>query len=68
MKRSGAALPVVLAGFEEHAVAGADDLDGAAAALAATDPLEDVDRLSEGMGVPRRASAWREVHGGGLQS
>ena len=42
------AVPVVLAGLEEHAVAGADLLDRAAFALAATDALGDEDRLADG--------------------
>ena len=53
----GGAVPVVLAGLEEHTVAGADDLDGAAFALAEADPLGDVDRLPERVGVPGGARA-----------
>jgi hypothetical protein len=37
------AVPVVLAGLEEDAVAGADDLDRAALALAEADALGDED-------------------------
>src|SRR5215207_5628890 len=51
------AVPVVLAGLEEHAVAGADHLDRAAAALTEADALRDVDRLPERVGVPRGARA-----------
>src|SRR6266542_4042762 len=39
----GGAVPVLFAGLEEDAVAGADDLDRAAAVLRASDALEDVD-------------------------
>lgn len=46
------AVPVVLAGLEEHAVAGADDLYGAAAALAEAYSLGDEDGLTERVGVP----------------
>ena len=68
MNRSGrGAVPVILAGLEEHAVARADDLDGAAAPLAAADAFQDVDRLSAGVGVPGGAGAGCEVHAGGLQ-
>ena len=63
----GGAVPVILAGLEEDAVAGADDLDRAAAALAAADALGDVDGLAEGMGVPRGPGAGREVDTGGRQ-
>jgi hypothetical protein len=38
-------VPVMLARLEEDAVAGADDLDGTAAALAEPDALGDPDRL-----------------------
>ena len=50
----GGAVPVVLAGLEEHAVAGTDDLDRLPAALAEPDALGDVDGLAERVGVPRR--------------
>src|SRR3954454_522777 len=56
------AVPVVLAGLEEDAVAGADDLDGAALALAEADALGDEDRLAVRVGVPRGARAGGEVH------
>src|SRR5690242_2958190 len=59
--RSGA-VPVLLAGFEEDAVAGPDDLDRAAVALAAADALGDEDRLAVRVRVPRGAGAGREVH------
>src|SRR5665213_4573045 len=49
----GCAVPVVLAGLEEHAVAGADDLYRPAVALHEADALENVDRLPERVGVPR---------------
>jgi hypothetical protein len=51
---------VVLAGLEEHAVAGADDLDRAAAALAESESLGDEDGLAERVGVPcgPRARGW----------
>jgi hypothetical protein len=62
------AVPVVLTGLKEHAVARPDDLDGAAAALAATNSIEDVDRLSGGVGVPGGAGARCEVDAGGLQT
>ena len=47
---------------EVDAVAGADHLDRAAAALAAPDPLGHVDGLAERMRVPGGAGARREVH------
>ena len=50
-------MPVVLAGFEEDAVAGADHLDRTALALAQADALGDVDRLTVGVGVPGGAGA-----------
>src|SRR5215208_997596 len=65
--RSGA-VPVVLAGLEEHAVARSDHLDRPAAPLAEPDALGDVDGLAEGVGVPGGASAWREVYGAGRQA
>ena len=49
----GGAVPVVLAGFEEHPVTGSDDLDCAALALAQADALGDEDRLPVRVGVPR---------------
>jgi hypothetical protein len=61
------AVPVLLAGLEVDAIAGCDDLDGAAFALAEADALGDVDRLPEGVGVPGRARAGREVHRGGAK-
>src|SRR3954466_3319206 len=56
------AVPVVLAGLEEHAVAGPDLLDRAALALAEPDAFGDEDRLSVRVGVPGGARAGREVH------
>jgi hypothetical protein len=50
------AVPVILSWFEEDAIAGPDDLDWAAA-LAATDSLQDVDRLAVGVRVPGRSGA-----------
>src|SRR3954466_4263659 len=66
------AVPVVLAGLEEDAVAGVDCLDRAGFALTEPDALGDEDRLAVRMRVPGRARAGREVHrcscegGGGL--
>src|SRR5438105_9232391 len=54
-------VPVVLVGFEEHAVARADDLDRRAATLRATDAIGDVDGLPVRMRVPRRSRARREM-------
>src|SRR6266550_3005202 len=51
------AVPVVFAGLEEDAVAGADDLDGAAFALAESDAFGDVDRLAVRVDVPGGAGA-----------
>src|SRR4051794_33210340 len=59
------AVPVVFAGLEEDAVAGADDLDRPALALAPADALGDEDRLPVGVGVPGGTGARGEVHGGG---
>ena len=50
--RSGA-VPVVLAGLEEHVVTRADHLDLPAAALAEARALGDVDGLAFGVDVPR---------------
>jgi hypothetical protein len=47
-----AAVPVVLVGLEEDAVAGPDDLDRAALALAQADALGDEDRLAVRVRVP----------------
>ena len=41
-------MPVILARLEEHAVAGADDFDGSALALAEADALGDEDGLACG--------------------
>ena len=43
------AVPVIFVGLKENAVAGADDLDRSASALAAADSLEHVDRLPDGV-------------------
>src|SRR3954447_24425703 len=59
------AVPVILCGLEEHAVAGADRLDRAALALAPADALGDEDRLAVRVRVPGGAGAGGEVHGGG---
>jgi hypothetical protein len=49
----GGAVPVVLAGLEEHVVTRADHLDLPAAALAEARALGDVDGLAFGVDVPR---------------
>ena len=59
---------MLLARLEEHTVTRLDDLDRAAAALCAADPLEDVDRLPVRMGVPGGARAGREVHPDGVRA
>src|SRR5829696_1335389 len=56
------AVPVVLARLEEDAIAGPDDLDLPALALAEADAFDDEDRLSVRVGVPRGACARGEVH------
>ena len=61
------AVPVVFAGLEEDAVAGADDLDRPTAALAQADPLGHPDRLAVRVGVPGRAGARREVDAARVQ-
>ena len=58
----GGAVPVVLPGFEEHAVAGPDLLDGTALALSAPDAFGDVDGLSVWVGVPMGTCAGSEVN------
>src|SRR5207244_11325516 len=55
------AVPVLFAGLEEDAVAGADDLDRAAAVLRAADALGDVDRLAVRVRVPCGTRARGEV-------
>jgi hypothetical protein len=55
------AVPVVLAGLEEHTVAGSDDLDGTAFALTEPDAFGDEDRLAVRVGVPGGPGARREV-------
>ena len=62
------AVPVFLVGFEQDAVAGADDLDRAAAALAQADALGDKDGLSERVGVPRGPRARGKVDAARLQA
>ena len=57
----GGAVPVVLAGLEEDAVAGPDHLDRAAAPLREADALEHPDRLAVRVRVPRGACTGREV-------
>lgn len=53
--------PALLAGFEEDAVAWADDLDGSTAALAQADALGDEDSLAKRVAVPVSAGAGHEV-------
>src|SRR3954453_7076906 len=65
--RRRGAVPVVLAGLEEDAVAGSDDLDRAAFALAEADAFGDPDRLAERVRVPGGARARCEVDGGGAE-
>ena len=55
------AVPVLLLGLEEDAVARPDDLDRLAAALAQAHALGDEDRLAVGVGVPRGPGARSEV-------
>src|SRR5215207_6328712 len=61
------AMPVVLVGLEEDAVAGADELDRATAALAEADALGHVDGLAERVGVPGGSRAGGEVDEVGLR-
>src|SRR5213079_3075753 len=61
----GGAVPVVLAGLEEDAVAGSDHFDRAAFALAEADAFGDPDRLAVWVGVPGGAGAGCELDGGG---
>ena len=56
------AVPVLLVGLEEDAVAGADDLDGSAAALAQADAFGDEHGLAQRVAVPVGAGAGHEVH------
>src|SRR3954447_9942806 len=56
------AVPVLLVGLEQHAVAGTDDLDRATAALAQADALGDEDGLAQRVAVPVGARAGHEVH------
>src|SRR5579884_41700 len=62
------AVPVILAGLEEDPVAGADDLNGAAATLHETDTLDDEERLPKGVGVPRRPRTRGEMDDAGAQA
>src|SRR5204862_6201529 len=59
--RRSRAVPVILAGLEEHAVAGTDHLDRSPATLGEADALDHVDRLAVGVGMPCGARARREV-------
>src|SRR3954471_5245355 len=61
----GGAVPVVLTGLEEDAVAGTDLLRRAALALAHADALGDEDRLAVRMRMPCGARAGREMHARG---
>jgi hypothetical protein len=61
------AVPVVLVGLEEDAVARADELHLAALALAEADALGDEDRLAVRVGVPRCPRARCEVHSRGSE-
>ena len=54
-------MPVLFARLEEDAIAGADDLDRAAAPLREAEALEHEDRLAVRMRVPGGARARREV-------
>src|SRR5919109_2392040 len=63
-RRCGA-VPMLLAGLEEDGVAGVDHLDRAAAPLCEGDALEDVNRLSVRVRVPRGACAGCEVDAAG---
>src|SRR5829696_2907458 len=58
----GRAVPVVFARLEEDPVSWTYDLDRATTALCQPDAFEDVDRLSVGVGVPRRSRARCEMH------
>src|SRR5919202_660454 len=64
----GGAVPVILAGLEEHAVARADHLDRSAAPLREADALGDVDGLAVRVGVPRGSRARGEVDAARLQA
>src|SRR5437588_10520284 len=57
------AVPVVLPGLEEDAVARADDLHLTALTLAKAEALGHEDRLAVRVGVPGRPRAGCEVHG-----
>jgi len=59
------AMPVVLAGLEEHAVTRSDLLHRASLSLAAAHALGHEDGLAERMGVPRSARSRGEVDIGG---
>src|SRR3954447_24851961 len=62
------AVPVLLAGLEEHAVARTDDLDLSAAAPAPAGSFRDIDGLAVGVGVPRGPGAGGEVDADRLQA
>ena len=54
-------VPVFLVGLEEHAIAGADDLDRSAATLAQTYAFGDEHGLAQGVAVPMGAGTGHEV-------
>src|SRR5918998_3532262 len=64
----GGAVPVVLTGLEEHAVARSDHFDRPAAALAEADALGDIDGLAVRVNVPRGSSARRKVDAAGRKA
>ena len=66
--RRCSAVPVFLVRLEEHAVAGADDLDRAAATLCEADALEHVDRLAVRVRMPGGARAGCEVNAARAQA
>src|SRR4051812_45276847 len=61
-------MPVLLVRLEVDAVAGVDDLDRPAPALAAADALRDPDGLTERVRVPGGAGTRSEVHVGRLKA
>ena len=62
------AVPVLLAWWDPHIVAGADLTDRAAPGLHAAAPSEDVQGLAERMRMPRRTRARLEAHARGTDA